>query len=582
MAITVLPDPSALGAPAKFTGWRLQQDAAVLAAAETLKRFPMLVVPTGGGKSLIYMMLHRLLGARTCVLTHTKALQQQLETEFAEMGVAIAKGMNAYPCKALSTGGELEGLFADDAGNTRRAAGDTRKAPPCHVGPCLSGIKCSLRESGCHYYDAVSAARESELVVTNYAFWMHQGRTQRRAGQRSGLGDFDLLILDEAHMAPHALSEFLTVDLDPLLVASKMNVKMLDGEPEHDAWIDWAGHHLPALVKRHDQMAIEIAEAKEAERKVSRVMLDEVRTLKGLVEVLQTVTRIDRDWVVRYDPFGKVWRFTPLWPAKQAEAALFRGVPKVVLTSATVREKTGHLLGIPTAELMVKEYASGFPVSRRPVYHVPTVRVSHRMDDVEQKQWLARIDQIVKSRSDRKGIIHTVSYERARLILGRTKHREQMIGHSSEGTRAAIERFKKEPQSSGAVLVSPAVTTGYDFPYTECEYQIIIKVPFPDTRDPVLKARCEQDPDYGMYMAMQALVQMSGRGMRAADDMCETFIIDDQIKWFIGKYRRLAPDWFVHTVKTCAAFPAAPMRLPVAIRGQRDSDHSQTVDVAED
>lgn len=562
----ILPPPAALGAPDKFGDWRLQQDVAVSVAAHTTKRFSMLVVPTGGGKSLIYMMLAKLLGVRACVLTRTKALQRQLEADFAAMGdLGIVQGMNAYPCRALMAGGELEDLFAGTGGETRRgpADGSSVKAPPCHVGPCLSGVPCSMKESGCAYYDAVRAAGDSQIVVTNYAYWMHQ-RGGQTAQKRAGIGTFDLLILDEAHEAPAALSEFLTVELDPSLVRQKLNVELLDGEPDPEQWVTWAQHHHPAAVAMHDRLAQEVKEAKDAGRKVSRATLDEVRVLRGLVETFVVIGGLDSTWVIRYDAFAKVWKFTPLWPAKQAESVLFRGIGRVMLTSATVRQKTAALLGIKTADLEVREFPSSFPAERRPVIHVPTVRVTHRMDATEQLQWLARIDQILKARPDRKGIIHTVSYERARLIISRSKLAARLIGHSSEGTRSALERYLRANRDDGPVLVSPSMTTGYDFPYEQCEFQIIVKIPFPDTRDPVLKARTEQDADYGMYVAMQTLVQMAGRGMRAPDDQCETFIIDDQIKWFLGKYKHLAPDWFVRSVKTCATFPVAPARLPVS------------------
>jgi Rad3-related DNA helicase len=44
---------------------------------------------------------------------------------------------------------------------------------------------------------------------------------------------------------------------------------------------------------------------------------------------------------------------------------------------------------------------------------------------------------------------------------------------------------------------------------------------------------------------MVTLVQASGRGCRAPDDRCETFVVDDQVEWFMTKYRRFAPRWFL-------------------------------------
>lgn len=33
--------------------------------------------------------------------------------------------------------------------------------------------------------------------------------------------------------------------------------------------------------------------------------------------------------------------------------------------------------------------------------------------------------------------------------------------------------------------------------------------------------------------------------MRAKDDYCENFIIDDHISWFVGKNKQDFPEWFL-------------------------------------
>jgi len=107
------------------------------------------------------------------------------------------------------------------------------------------------------------------------------------------------------------------------------------------------------------------------------------------------------------------------------------------------------------------------------------------------------------------------------------------------------------------VLVSPAVTTGFDFPYDAAEYQIIGKIAYPDTRNRITKARCDADPEYAPYIAMQQLVQTCGRATRAADDFSENFVIDDTFGWFMKRYHRFAPQWFKESVVS-RIFPPDP------------------------
>jgi len=112
-----------------------------------------------------------------------------------------------------------------------------------------------------------------------------------------------------------------------------------------------------------------------------------------------------------------------------------------------------------------------------------------------------------------------------------------MVLPTSQSTREDVLRFKRDI-GSRPILVSPAITTGFDFPGAECRFAIIGKIPFPDTRSELFKAREKDDPEYSAYLVGQTLDQMAGRGMRSESDWCETFIVDDNIRWYISRYGR--------------------------------------------
>jgi Rad3-related DNA helicase len=167
--------------------------------------------------------------------------------------------------------------------------------------------------------------------------------------------------------------------------------------------------------------------------------------------------------------------------------------------------------------------------------------------------WLARIDQIVKSRLASKGIIHTVSYDRARDIVRANGYGPWAIVHGSNDAAMKVKAFKH--RQAPAFLVSPSMTTGWDFPHDECRWQVIAKVPFPDGRSLIHQERAKQDPKLPYYMAWQTLVQAAGRGVRAEDDYCETFVIDDHFDWLWHKYGDLAPAWFKAAIMKAPALP---------------------------
>jgi len=112
---------------------------------------------------------------------------------------------------------------------------------------------------------------------------------------------------------------------------------------------------------------------------------------------------------------------------------------------------------------------------------------------------------------------------------------------------------------------------------SQCEFQIIVKIPFPDGRDPVTAARSLVDRKYPAHLAMQTLVQSVGRGMRAADDRCETFVTDAHASWFLSKHSDLAPKWFRKAVKRLDAGmvpqcpPPVDRQLVAAAEGAGDT-----------
>jgi Rad3-related DNA helicase len=381
---------------------------------------------------------------------------------------------------------------------------------------------------------------------------MHQGLVG------DGLGDFDCLILDEAHAAPAEVANFLTSTLSQRQLAEvRLDVP---GSTDAVVWIAWANEHRIALTKTVDAVT---REAKER-----RLSLQELRQLRQQKATLRTVEHLagarPDDWLVIEE--DQAWSFHPVEIGAHVEGALLKGIPHVVLMSATLTRKTADTLGLDPDTMGWLVQPSTFPVERRLVTHISTVRIDHRIDPMGTRLWLARLDQILATRSDRKGIVHTGSYARAKLIYERSEHRGRLVLHERATTREMVEYFRCA--GPGTVMVSPSLTTGFDFAGTACEYQVILKVPWPDSREPVIEARTVKDKTYPAYLAMQDLVQAVGRGMRSEDDQCETLILDDHVRWFLSKYRTFAPQWFLDAFRSSITIPAPPPRLEQAPRRQ--------------
>jgi Rad3-related DNA helicase len=556
--MSILPAPNELGAPDQYTTWRDFQDQAVDDGIQSEARFVVQSMPTGSGKSLVCVTQALAQGFRVAYLTSTKGLQDQLIKDFGGI-VADLRGKDNYAC------------LADE-----------------HPASCTGWHH--TKDPECLFASALRAAKASQLVVTNYSMWLN---SMAYSGERNLLGNFDMLILDEGHNAPDELAGFLGFEITRKHCTKLLELREMPTLPSVTSWQEWGSNMLIRLKSMIEQETSELVHELSAilgidpESHGLQELLAAVRkrgaTPKGMstrikhlkqMDALQftliKLSHLDPQLWVHERVKDHTTKFDIINPATEAEKYLFsfalyhedpqfgkrrirRPIPKVLLVSATVRPKTCEMLGIPEDQRDFLEYPHTFPVHNRLTLYVPTVKMSFRSSPQDIRFWVNRMDQIIRTRKDRKGIIHTVSYKRRDTILELSKNSDMMISHGS-----------KEADHP-CILVSPSVSTGFDFPYSECEYQIIGKVPWPSTQSEIMKARKLMDPDYMNYLAMQELIQAAGRGSRAPDDQCEVFVIDEQFSWFPWKFKEFAPEWFLESIKKTTSLPKPPKALLGAI-----------------
>jgi ATP-dependent DNA helicase DinG len=514
------PTPFELGMPEKFSSWFPNQAEAALEIDACDLPYITQVNGTGSGKTLIYTSAAYMSGSRVVILTSTKGLQSQLLNDFRSVGLVDIRGKNSYKCRL------------EHDGST------------CDHGPCIAGYNCAYKSSGCSYFDTLRLAKNAQIVSTNYSYWMHVNKYSL------GLGDFDMMVCDEAHNLPDLISDFLTVTIslrnphiESLLPFDYKKFTVGD-------WVNWAHEIEPKVESNIEGLKFEIRSGQDSKDK--RKFLSQMAALANSLKMLK---RMDDNWILDYSNPERI-QFAPTWPKRYSKEALFYDIPKVVLTSATVNRKTLDMVGISSDEAVYTEYPHLFPSANRRLIHAKTIRLNRHTSAEQMKVWLSKIDTILSRRLDRKGLIHTVSYARRNEILNYTHYRDFMITHETKTAIQAIQSFKYADPP--AFLVSPAMTTGFDFPGDECRFQIIGKISWPDRRNKITDARCKQDKDYGGYIAAQHLVQAVGRGMRSMDDWVENIIIDDSVTWFMKQYARFMPKWFTEAYVSMRTVPEPP------------------------
>jgi Rad3-related DNA helicase len=464
----------------------------------------ILRTPPGRGKTLIYI-LSALMSARrsdhpfrTLILTSTRRLQDQLMKDFRSIGLVDIRGMDNYPCVAM------------------RPEGFT-----CAEGPCLTGQNCLDKDTHCEYYSAVRRAIVSPLVVTSYAYYLH------RCLNGHNLGQFDLLICDEAHLALDWLTKVLSFQVEFHLFyrLTGLAVPRTTDSRTIDTWAPLAHRALQKAYRSTQN---------ESER-------------KGIAHLGKSFRRMIDDtnlWTT--DQKKTALEISPVWPDSHI---LFQHAHRSILCSATVYQSDARHLELVCTEHVLP---SDFPVDNRPIVLVdkePEVRLSRNTSPAELRILCDRMGAFIDNTPHHKGIIQCTSYALAKQIRDTSRDPSRFLLATRSDSK--LDQFAN---SSNGVLISPSVKEGVDFPYDNCRFVLFPKVPFPYLGDPVTKARRQTDKSYLDNLARRSFVQMALRAVRASDDYCIILLFDGHFSWWLDRIR--FEPWFAESFSRAKSVPS--------------------------
>lgn len=553
-----IPPPPTLGLPPKYERWREQQIHAIEFVQQSTKRIRALAASPGVGKTGVAWALaimqrkrRQTPNARTLILTETKALQGIYADESKEMAaglVANISGANNYVCNALLDGGRYEHLNRNGQSTMVDHA------------PCLAGMPCRLRDHGCTYYGndgALQKARDAAIVITNYANWIAAAEL---ADREEKFGEFDLVICDEVHAAMDALCRALAVEIDLRDVKHVMEpLRNVAGVTALD-WIAWAKRVQPRVQFELDEHLAEIKTVRGTGARIPVQMLDDLRRLQRLARSLERAAGARGEWVVERTTTRV--KFKPVWGDAYTESHVLRGIPNVVFMSGTLVKQDLEYMGVDTSAKHCDwfEMPSPFPVARRPVFIFPCARMRWDMTAHEEAEVFTGMDAVIKSREGWRFLVHTVSYDRALKVERQSKFAAErmIVDHRGDSTAEIIEAFKRNPQRDLGV-VSPAISTGHDFPDDQARFQIILKIPIADARDAVTAARVAHSKKYLYYAAMKYITQAIFRIVRSESDYGETWILDASWGiWFERAAREFMAAWLRPAVKVVSGIGRRP------------------------
>lgn len=485
-----------------FPDWRAGQLEIAERILNSQKPVITLSAPTGFGKSAVVQIPARISLERQLILTRTKQLQTQYERD----GIIALYGRDNYACNLQ---------------NRLTAA----------QGVCRLGVPCSFFNSGCNYYDQKRDAIAASEATLNYSYFFLEANGPGQFSQ------YDWIVCDEGHAVPEELSRTFSIRI--YFPACRSYGIRVPKDKSLPSLITWARDNLQRLrftIYRH----------KEASNNNNLAMrgIEFLHKMEQLSFILKA-----EDWIC--DLADQAATIRPIWPEFLAISNLWPHARKFVFSSATMNPAyTLPLLGIDPHNAENIEAPSSFFSGFRPIFIRPKVTMNHANDADTLMKWINEIDKIIAEYPQEKGLIHTGNYRLAKLLLDNSIHVSRLVGHTSETRQLTLERFKA--MTDNKVLVSPALTEGVDLPYDLCRFQIIGKVPFPNMVDKVWEARKESDPlRFGRVYtqtAIDSVVQAAGRGMRAEDDYCETWIIDSNIERLLKHNNRDFPRFFKEAI----------------------------------
>lgn len=524
-------------------------------AIEKGYKFIILEAGTGTGKSAVAATLANIY-APTFILTMTKQLQEQYSNDFEEEDFSIVKGRSNFNCL-----NKLEDI-KNHKGSYRC---DTGTCSERYEFPCKYGIINSVPEgktffsSGhafgkshwrnivhCNYWQQKANGIYSDTVIMNYDYAMFEFNNPHDFKKRN------LLILDEAHNIERKIMGFIELKISKNSLKNDINLKITDEEIKnikkegYNSWINFINH-----IKR--KYTKEIKKQKNKLEIGSRTPSNIIREkkLQNLNEELDNYKRFikylkqDKNNWILINEKESIY-FKPIKIDKYSNDCLFKYADICIFMSATIldHEQFKKWLGINNKKTYSIKVDTPFKVKKHPIKLNKTFNMKYSHLKKNAPKTLKTIENILEKHEKDKGLIHTVSYQCNNYLMENIAN-DRLITHNNKNRDKILNKFEKS--ENPLILLSPSVNEGIDLPYDKCRFQIIYKLPFPNTADKQVNMRIKKDKYWYPYQTVLNLVQSYGRGMRAEDDFCQTYIIDSRLKTYLEKssiYKKLIPNFF--------------------------------------
>lgn len=505
-----------------FPEIRPAQDEALAALEKAYtahKKFLILEIPTGGGKSGIAIAAAQwarvVLGGGTYILSPQKSLTYQYLTDFATVGLRELRGRSSYECSEFGT--------------------------DCERGSVLRGDDKEVCRN-CPYRLAKQEFIASSLGVTNFSYYLKEMQYAGELGHRS------MLILDEGHNTEKLLLEEMDVEMGSRRL-SQYRILPPSRGADIQRYKNWVDKELSPAIERYIQEEINTRHESVDDRLASGQRISSARGI--LVRLARFVNSGEsNEWVAWTSPTNDVI-IRPLTPKLYAGRMLFDNAEMVMIMSATILDfKTfTRDLGIRTADCEFLALPSDFPKENRQIRYRPVGSMARRHQGTTLPVLVQTVRDILSElHPTEKGIVHTHTRKINEVLVTQlTDLRERIVTYrESRDRERAIQTHCSSPRPT--VLFSPGMAEGLDLKDQLSRFQVICKVPYPYL-DEYTEARVKLEPEWYQWRTAVTLVQATGRSVRSKNDHAVTYILDSDFARFVASNKNSLPRWWLDAIR---------------------------------
>ena len=497
------------------------------------KRIIIMECPTGFGKSPVNLALCKTM-QDSYYLTPQKILQRQLHEDYK---IPMMMGRSNYVCNFFS----------------KQKILDDGKHIMCNEGMCMrrKGWTCPVRSMDeCDYWKEKDVCLNAQTALMNFMYFIVEGFTE---GEYS-FGNREFVVIDECHFIDNWCLNFNTVTISNRTIPTKI----------------WDKVNLPFDSIDHEEDIGRVIQIIDDEI-ISKV-IEEIRLLAGNEELgIREVKRMNkmRELIAKWNSLKKdveinVWVhqvvygmyhsnkivFQPIYVAPFMKDLVWKRGEYFLLSSATILDPKLYLKEVGLDGALDKgligiiKVPHTFPIENRLIY--TSTIVGKLTQDEREKNIVPAINmvkRILTKHSDVKGILHMHSYKNADDLAAMAgEYANRLIFHNDSNREEMLTYW--EHNGSNSVLVSVNMEEGLDLSYDLSRFQILFKVGYPYLGDRRVKVRLEGLKDRNWYMtqALKKVIQAYGRGVRAPDDYCAFYVIDESFLNVIKNNN--VPTWF--------------------------------------